>query len=74
MNKRYYRNYERYKQRWYFISYNFLREDGRGGFGSIELKISGKPNLKAVEKYIAERNSEFKNVIVLALMPTRKRD
>ena len=72
MNNRYYRNYKRDKQRWYFISYAIFWEDGKSGYGSTELLLSGKPDLRKVETYIREKN-KVKNVILLNIVPTTKK-
>lgn len=73
MNVRHYRNYKNRISKWYFVSYNFSQISGLSGFGSIELQLSGKPNLNEIEKFILENNSELKNAIVLNIVPTRKK-
>lgn len=72
MNRRYYREYNNRKSKWYLVSYSISYKNGTGGFGSIELQIGGKPKAADVREYIIKQSPNCENAVIINMMEMRK--
>lgn len=69
--QRHYKDYQNRKAYRIHASYNFTMQDGRYGFGRMNLTVSNKATPEEIEDHIKEQKG-FVNVVVLSWQPSKK--